>query len=201
MSADPDLPDAAALAALAHALIHTRHTVLPKRLVAPGPDAAQQRLLFEAAAAAPDHEQRQPWRFVLVPEARRADLAEVFAAALQDRDPTARPEQLAQAREKAYRAPLVVLAVARLDPADAAVPAAERLVSLGCALQNMLLTAHALGFASALTSGQGVRSPRLRQLFALGDDEQAVCFFNVGTALNARPGRPRPRPEQFVSSL
>lgn len=200
MDDDADMPEAA-LAALAHALIHTRQTVLPKRLVAPGPDEVQQRALFEAAAAAPDHEQRQPWRFILVPEARRADLAEVFAAALLARDPEARPDQLAQAREKAHRAPMVALAVARLDEADAAVPAAERLVSLGAALQNMLLTAHALGFGASLTSGQGLRSPQLRRLFGLGAQELPVCFVNVGTALNARARRPRPLPEQFVSSL
>lgn len=197
----PEAAALAALAALAHELIHTRQTVLPKRLVAPGPDAAQQQALFEAAAAAPDHEQRLPWRFVLVPEARRADLAEVFAGALIDRDPAARPEQLAQAREKAHRAPLVMLAVARLDDQDTAVPAAERLVSLGCALQNMLLTAHAQGYGASLTSGQSMRSPRLRVLFGLGAQEEPVCFVNVGTVLNARARRPRPLPGQFVSSL
>lgn len=197
----PEAAALAALAALAHELIHTRQTVLPKRLVAPGPDAAQQQALFEAAAAAPDHEQRLPWRFVLVPEARRADLAEAFAGALIDRDPAARPEQLAQAREKAHRAPLVMLAVARLDDQDTAVPAAERLVSLGCALQNMLLTAHAQGYGASLTSGQSMRSPRLRVLFGLGAQDEPVCFVNVGTVLNARTRRPRPLPGQFVSSL
>jgi len=201
MSESADMPEAAALAALAHALIHTRHTVLPKRLVAPGPDGAQLEALFEAAAAAPDHEQRLPWRFVLVPMERRADLAEVFAGALHDRDPAARPEQLAQAREKAHRAPLVMLAVACLDDQDAAVPAAERLVSLGCALQNMLLTAHAMGYGASLTSGQSMRSPRLRALFRLGPQEQPVCFVNAGTVLNARPRRTRPVPAQFVSRL
>jgi nitroreductase len=182
-------------------LIHGRQTVLPKRLVAPGPDAAQQRALFEAAAAAPDHEQRLPWRFVVVPDAQRARLAEAFAQALLDRDAGATPAQVAAARDKAYRAPFLALAVVRLDDADHDVPAAERYVSLGCALQNLLLAAHAQGFGSALTSGQALRSARLHALFALGTEERAVCFVNVGTVAQARPRRARPAPERFVSTL
>lgn len=188
-------------AAWARTLIHTRQTVLPKRLVEPGPDDAQQHELFEAAAAAPDHEQRLPWRFVIVPASQRERLAEVFVQALLDRDAAARPEQQAMAREKAHRAPLLMLAVARLDPQDADVPEPERWVSLGAAIQNLLLTAHAMGFGSSLTSGQAIRSARLRELFALGENEQPVCFVNVGTVSQRKPMRARPGPERFVSVL
>ena len=57
---------------LAHALIHTRQTILPKRLAEPGPDAAQLQAILGAAASAPDHHELLPWRFVVVPEAARA---------------------------------------------------------------------------------------------------------------------------------
>jgi len=201
---EPDLPppapaeDAAAWALM---LIRTRQTVLPKRLVAPGPDAAQLQLLFEAAAAAPDHEQRLPWRFIGVPADQRARLAEVFALALLDRDPAALPQQVEMAREKAHRAPLLMLAVARLDDADTEVPAAERWVSLGCAIQNMLLASHAMGYGSALTSGRAVDSPRLRELFALAPGEVPVCFVNVGTVSAAKSRKPRPDAARFFSWL
>jgi nitroreductase len=194
-------------AAWALTLIQTRQTVLPRRLVAPGPDAAQQRTLFEAAAAAPDHEQRLPWRFIVVPSAKRALLADAFARALLERDATALPAQVEAAREKAQRAPFVLLAVARLAdetaPAEgvADVPPPERWVSLGCAIQNMLLVAHAMGFGAALTSGQAIASPALRELFALTPAEQPVCFVNVGSVTKRRPTRLRPDPTRFVSSL
>jgi nitroreductase len=188
-------------ASWARALIHSRQTVLPKRLVEPGPDAAQQRALFEAAATAPDHEQRLPWRFVIVPREQRARLAEVFAAALLDRDASANARQVAAAREKAHRAPLLMLALARLDDTDLDVPAVERWISLGCAIQNILLSAHAMGFGAALTSGRALRSPRLRELFALAPGEQPGCFVNVGTVSARRPLRARPEPERFVSVL
>ena len=44
------------------ALIHSRQHTGPKRLVAPGPDEPTLRELLAAAAAAPDHQQLQPWR-------------------------------------------------------------------------------------------------------------------------------------------
>lgn len=194
-------------AAWALTLIQTRQTVLPRRLVAPGPDAAQQELLFSAAAAAPDHERRLPWRFIIVPPAQRERLADTFARALIERDPQALPTQVQAAREKAHRAPFVMLALARFadaappPPGEAEVPAAERWISLGCAIQNMLLLAHAMGFGAALTSGQAIASPALRELFALAPGEQPVCFVNVGTVNQRKPTRPRPDPTRFVSSL
>jgi len=190
-----DLPD------LAMTLISTRQTVLPKRLQAPGPDALQVEALFHAAAAAPDHGQIRPWRFVLVAPERRPALADAFALALQTRDALATPEQVAQAREKAFRAPFVALAIARLGPAEPDIDPLERLVSLGAALQNMLLCAHAMGFAASLTSGQAMRSQALRDLLLLQPQEQAVCCLNVGTATRARAARPRPVPADFVSCL
>ena len=182
-------------------LIQTRQTVLPKRLVAPGPDEAQLQLLFEAAAAAPDHEQRLPWRFIGVPIAKRELLAEVFAGALLDRDPAALPDQVESAHDKAHRAPLLLLAVARLDEADTEIPTPERWISLGCALQNMLLAAHAMGYGSALTSGQALRSSRLHRLFALAPGEVPVCFVNIGTVSARKPMKPRPDAARFFSWL
>ena len=59
------------LTVMAAALMQTRQTILPKRLMAPGPDAEQLALILGAAASAPDHGQLLPWRFVLVPQASR----------------------------------------------------------------------------------------------------------------------------------
>lgn len=76
--------------------IQRRQTVLPKRLAPPGPDAQQCQALLLAAAAAPDHGQLLPWRFIAVPEQARPVLGEVFAQALRERDPAATAEQQTQ---------------------------------------------------------------------------------------------------------
>lgn len=190
------------LAEAACKLIASRQNVSAKRLVEPGPSSEQRDRLFLAAAAAPDHGQLLPWRFVIVPQDKRGLLADVFALALIDRDPGATTVQIEAAREKAHRAPLLMLAVARLvSEQEPEIPNVERMVSIGCAVQNMLLVSHAMGFGSGLTSGQAMVSPRMRELFALGDDEVAVCFVNVGTISKRKPGRIRPATERFVSSL
>ena len=185
----------------AQALIHSRQNVSPRRLTEPGPSPAQLAQLFDAAAAAPDHGLLRPWRFVIVPREKRALLSEAFALALVDRDPDAAPAQIEQAREKARRAPLLLLAVAQLGPAEPDIPALERMLSLGCALQNMLLSAHAMGFGTGLTSGRAMGSARMRTLFALTEGEQPACFVNIGTVSKYKPQRPRPGASEFVSSL
>lgn len=194
--------DAGELFEIASTLIATRHHVSPKRLVAPGPDEAQLDALLRLAAAAPDHGRLTPWRFVVVPVEQRHRLGQAFADALRERDPQAADYELEEARQKAHRAPLLLLAVARLGPDDPDVPAAERFVSLGCAIQNLLLGAHAMGFGTGLTSGRAMGSGPLRALFALEPDEQAVCCINVGTGTrSADRGRQRPEPARFTRRL
>ena len=194
-------PPAGEEAGFALTLITSRQNILPRRLAEPGPDAAQINDMFRAAAAAPDHGIVRPWRFVLVPQDKRALLAEVFARALQERDATATPEQLDQAREKAFRAPFLVMAIARLGVCEPDIDPLERMVSVGAAIQNFLLCAHSMGFGSSLTSGQAMRSAPLTQLFQLGQGEQAVCCINVGTVIKRKPARLRPDVSEFVSSL
>ena len=195
------MPEAGTAAEWAEALIHGRRTVLPRRLSDPGPDAAQLQRILGAAAAAPDHGELVPWRFVLVPDAQRAALAGVFEQALRERDAQATAEQLAQAREKAFRAPVLMLAIADLGAPDAEVPAHERLLSAGCAIQNMMLMATALGFGSALTSGKALASAGLRSLFGLRPVEQALCFLSIGTIASSRRARARPDVQRYVSRL
>lgn len=188
-------------ALLAAELMRARRTVLPKRLGLPGPDAAQQHAMLEAATSAPDHGQLQPWRFVEVPMAARAALGQVFVQALLERDPQATAEQCEQAREKALRSPWLLLLVVNGAGGDPAVDLLERTVSAGCAVQNLLLMATAHGFGSALTSGKALTSDPFRQLFALTGGERALCFVSVGTVLTHKPGRVRPCVAEVLSTL
>ncbi|MET4576134.1 nitroreductase family protein [Ottowia thiooxydans] len=189
------------VAEFAQALIHTRQTILPRRLAGPGPSPSELQVILKAAGAAPDHHRLIPWRFVLVPATSRARLGEAFAAALAERDPSASPEQMAQAYEKAERAPLLMLAIVRITDEDAEIPPAERLVSAGCAIQNMLLMAHALGYGGALTSGKAMNSKPLRTLFDLAEHEQALCFVSIGTTIKTKPIPLRPEVSRYVSEL
>jgi nitroreductase len=129
-------------------------------------------------------------------------LAEVFALALIDRDPGATLDQIESAREKAYRAPLLLVAVACLGNREPNTPALERMVSMGAAIQNLVLGAHAMGFGAGLTSGQAMASPRMRRLCRLAEGEEPVCCVNIGTVGKKKASkRLRPQPSAFCSEL
>ena len=78
---------------------------------------------------------------------------------------------------------------------------AERLVSLGCAIQNILLSANAAGFGTGITSGQAMGARPLRDLFGLTTNEQAVCCVNIGTVTKVKPPRLRPDTATYVTWL
>ena len=182
-------------------LIHSRQSTTSRFLGEPGPDAAQVETILDAAGAAPDHRRLTPWRLVIVPAQKRYLLAQAFADALSERDPQATEAERRQAGEKADRGPLLVAVIARLDPELGSVPAQERLLSAGCALQNMLLVAHAMGFGAALLTGKSIYSERLKQFFELTGTEQLLCFMAVGTALRAKPITSRPTMNDYTTTL
>ena len=185
-----DTTDSADIASLVLALIGTRHSVAPKRLQSPGPSPAQLLQMVDAAACAPDHRALRPWRLIRIADHQRDALAELFEACSRERalaqgeDLTA--DEIARSRDKAYRAPMLLLAVLKPAPDDPEVPLVERAVTLGAALMNLLLAAHGLGFGAMLTSGRAVRAQRFARAFALADDEQAMCFVSIGTAISAK---------------
>ena len=183
----------------AEKLIHGRVHVSPKRLGNPGPDELQKKQILLAANAAPDHGRMMPWRFIEIAQGSRAALGEVFHQCLLDRDPSATSIQLQEAREKALRGPLLLLAIANYTDDTNEISKEEKLVSLGCAIQNILLSAYALGFGSGLSSGKALQSPRLRNLFNLADHGDPICFITIGTVTKNKPGRARPGLSEYFS--
>lgn len=121
---------------------------------------AQIEAVLEAARWAPSPHGRQPWRFVVLtsPEAK-IRLAEAMGAAwrrqlaLDGQDEATIEARYLRSRQRICGAPAVVLLCLYLEDLDA-YPDAERqaaettmaVQSLGCAAQNMLLAAYALGF-------------------------------------------------------
>ncbi len=182
-------------------LIHTRQQVSPEFLREPGPDRAQIETILSAAGAAPDHRKLTPWRLIVIPRERRGLLGEAFADALVARDAAATEVQRQAARAKALRGPFLLLAVARLDPALGDTQPQERIISAGCALQNMLLAAHAMGYGAGLASGRAMYSHEIRRLFKLGEHEQPLCFLAVGTVAKRKSRRLRPVMADYTSEL
>ena len=176
----------------AEQLIHGRTHISPKRLGNPGPNASQKETILMAANAAPDHGRMVPWRFIEIQESSRPALGEVFRLCLLDRDQEATSIQQQEALDKASRGPLLLLAIANYRDSNEDINKQEKLISLGCAIQNILLSAYAFGFGSGLSSGRALQSDRIRELFQLTKDEEPICFITIGTVQKNKPRRIRP---------
>ncbi len=179
-------------------LIHGRHHTGPRHLGPPGPDADELRAMLAAAAAAPDHRRLRPWRFIVFSPQSRAQLAQAFEAALLERDASAGEAERADARLKAHRGEVLLLAIVDQRAEAPDVRAVERVISLGCAIQNLLLAARARGYESGLLSGRALTSAAFRAAFDIVEGEDAVCFISLGTPRTSRGAHPRPAVDDFV---
>jgi nitroreductase len=182
------------------ALIHSRQHISPKRLEDPGPSAAQIKQILDAAGAAPDHGQRIPWHFYEIQQNSRASLGDMFAAALLERDSNATDIQIEDAKQKAFRGPLLFLVTAKLNSSDEILEH-EKLISVGCAIQNVLLTANAFGYGSGLSSGKAFTSKAIREFFLLTENEKPLCFITIGTISKHKPNQKRPTSESYSSLI
>ncbi|WP_305825671.1 nitroreductase family protein [Massilia brevitalea] len=177
-----------------------RNTSL-RRLLAPGPDEESLQRICEAAGHAPDHAKQRSWRLIMIPAHKRSELGMAFVDALEQREPGLDEPARKAAYDKAFHAPCLLVAILRDDPVLSDVPQAERLISLGCAIQNMLTAAEALGIASGLASGASLASPGMGRLLGLQSSEQAVCFIGFGSAERLKAPRPWPHPAQYLTIL
>ena len=121
----------------------------------PNPDEALQAILT-AATQAPSGKNRQPWRFVVVKDDRRAEMVQVMRAGIaegkaQGRDPGS-SEWSVKVMEQA---PVTVFvfnpegqAPWRTRSVDQMIMDVVDIQSIGAAIQNMLLAAQELGLGS-----------------------------------------------------
>src|SRR3984885_2145401 len=115
------------------------------KLSSPGPDHDALEVMFQSALRAPDHGRLRPWRFVVVPEEKRERFGELMADCLRRMDANASAEMLQRERDKAMRAPVIVVVAATVQRGHK-IAEVEQLASAAAATENIMLAARALGF-------------------------------------------------------
>lgn len=168
------------------------------RLCEPAPDAAQLDLLFRAALRAPDHGQLHPWRFLTIEGDARHKLGELFARALQSREPDASEQALQKARNMPLRAPMLIVVIASVK-AHPKVPENEQLLAVGCAAHGLLLAAHAQGIGAVWRTGEFSYDPQVLSGLGLSQQERLLGFIYVGTPEGRVRAAPVLEPQAFVS--
>ena len=179
--------------------ILTRHTFPPAKMGGPGPDEDALRRILEAGAAAPDHGLLRPFRFLVVRGAGRERLGEVFAAFVRRAAPDSSAGEIDKQRTAPLRAPVIIVAAARIDPAHPKIPEVEQVAAVAAAAQNMLLAAHALGFAAKWTTGKQAYDATVKAELGLSETDRIIGFLYIGGAGGAHEAPPRPALDGLVA--
>ena len=175
----------------------TRRSGKPRDLAAPGPSHDDLVAMIGLAGRTPDHGKLAPWRFVIVPDARRDDLAALLVDAYRAERPEAKRIELDAMEQFARQAPALVVALSS-PRTDSHIPLWEQELSAGAAVMNLLHAAHAMGYAAGWLTGWPAFSDRVRDAFGAAP-ERIAGFVFIGTPSRPLEERPRPDPARLVS--
>ncbi|OAL82166.1 MULTISPECIES: nitroreductase family protein [unclassified Acinetobacter] len=180
---------------IVHQNIHQRQSI--GHLLAPAPNAEQLEKAFQAALTAPDHHRLKPTTFVVIPDDQREAFGELLSQALIDLGET-ETAQIERVKNHPFRAPLLVLALTRLQD-HPKVPYFEQILSSGAAIQNFLLSLQVQGFSTMWRSGAVVESDLFKQALGISKDDLVSGIIYIGTAAKAIPPRAEIQTSDFVS--
>jgi nitroreductase len=166
---------------------------------APSPDVLEEA--FRCAASAPDHGRLKPARFVVVEGDKRNKLGELFAAVLKRGNSNTPLEVLEREAQKPLRAPMILIAVCELRMAQDKIPPIEQLLSVGAAVENVLLALHARGFGAIWRTGTPAYDGWIKQTLGFAATDAIVGFIYVGTPQLAPRKVARAAPAEFTQYL
>lgn len=168
----------------------TRRSGRPRELGEPGPSVDDLRAMVAIATRTPDHGKLAPWRFVIVPQEKRAALATLLTDAYRAEKPDAGKLELAAMEQFANQAPALVVLIS-CPVLGSKIPVWEQELSAGAAAMNLLHAAHALGYAGGWLTGWPAFNDQVRDAFADAPARIAGFMF-IGTPVAGLEERPRP---------
>lgn len=171
-------------------LLETRRSGRPREMVGPGPTPEELERILTVATRIPDHGKLSPWRFVIVGDDQRDELAALLHRALQDEDPSATPAHHEKADEFAQQGAALIVLVSSPTP-EHKIPLWEQHLSAGAAGMQLLNGAHAMGFVGAWITGWQAYSPRVNAAFC-AQGERIAGFIFLGHPGAELVERPRP---------
>ncbi|HZM46673.1 MAG TPA: nitroreductase family protein [Burkholderiales bacterium] len=168
------------------------------KLQEPGPSDDELETILRSALRAPDHGRLRPWRFIVISGAERERFGALLADSLKARDAGATPETLERERQKALRAPVIVVVAARTKASEQ-IPEVEQIVSAGAAAAHIMLAAQALGYGAMWRTGAPAYDARVKEGLGLQASDAIIGIIYVGTPAMAPRGSARPELGDFVT--
>ncbi len=178
-------------------LLETRRSGRPRDLVAPGPNAKELETILAIAMRAPDHGKLHPWRFVHVGHDRRDDFAALLGAAYRIDNPDPGRLEIEANERFAHQAPELIVALSS-PKLDHKIPVWEQQLSCGAACMNLVMAAHAMGYAAGWVTGWAAYSPAVLAAFG-APPERIAGFIFLGTPGAELEERLRPEKDAVVS--
>jgi nitroreductase len=164
----------------------------------PGPSRAEIETLIGLAARVPDHGKLGPWRFVVMDGDARLRAGEAMEALVKQRQPDADAAHLKMERERFMRAPVVVMVISRTQK-HPKVPEWEQMLSSAAVCFQLVLAAHATGYAGAWLTEWPTYDTEAHDDLGLMGTERIAGFIYLGTAKADVPERVRPNVPQRIS--
>ncbi len=131
--------------------------------------------LLEAARWAPSSSNEQPWRFVVATKQEPADYDRLLACLLEGN------------RKWAYRAPVLMLSVSRMDFEEDGRPNRHAFHDVGLATENLLLQATALGLVVHPMAGFDIEKARADLKIPSGYEPAAMMAVGYPGELSVLP--------------
>ncbi|ANP48134.1 NAD(P)H nitroreductase [Candidatus Viadribacter manganicus] len=158
-------------------------------LAAPGPNAEELDALIKLAARVPDHGKLGPWRFVVI-DGEARDRASAALEQVIRNDEGVDDARRDFVRGWFNRAPTCVMVVSSPRPSPK-VPEWEQILSAGAVCFNLILAAHALGFAGSWLTEWPTFDERARTALGLASQERVAGFVYLGTPTKGAAERVR----------
>lgn len=164
------------------------------------PDPVPRELIqqvLESAIHAPNHRLTEPWRFHVFTGRGRGEFARARAetarllAVEEGEEPDLIEGRVSRERKKAFRAPVVIVVISEAGRDE--VETLENYAACCAAVQNMQLTAHALGLGTIWRTGPVAYHEHMRGFFGLDEGDTIVAYLYLGYPdMGERPRRRKP---------
>lgn len=139
--------------------------------------------IIEAGTYAPNHHKSEPWRFFVLRGEGREKLGNVLRdiTTAQQEDPSSEASQakIARSERNPLRAPVIIAVGVEPSNKDNII-LKEEFAAVSSAVQNMLLTAHALGLGAVWRTGAICYHPDVRDFFGLSENGEMSAFIYLG---------------------
>lgn len=165
----------------ANGLIRRRRSIKPEAMSEEPVEAWILGNILENANWAPTHGMTEPWRFQIYEGESRTRLADLLQQVYREATPAGqfREDKCLALREKALQAP-VVLVIWMKRQESGKIPEIEEIASVACAVQNIHLTASAVGLAGYWSTPAFLYTDAMRQALGLGEKDRCLGLFYLG---------------------